>query len=484
MANPLSTKPDLQNDFTEANKTIPISANQNSSDKSFVNKGFVDNGLANNSIENKQFALDLITRFKNMTQHTASYRALNKSLQAYAKHEYATPLLVLRETLAGFVRHNLLSLAASLSFYALFALIPLIVLIFFLLSHWVFSSDYATVKLAILVGNLVPEFSNNIMLEVYSATQTKAAWGALGLIVLLWTVTPLAANMRSAFYTIAAMVEAPSYFKRKAKDVISVLGVLLIFFLFTSAGFVVETIVRFLATHLPVLELNIIGSVITLFLTILLVTVFYKLFFPIRVAFSHLFSGACLTVLLWLLMRPAFGLFLSINQNYGAIFGGMKAMFLSITWLYLNIAVFLLGCELINTLRKKDSLLFKGLFASAPIKGNYIETLMSRYGLALKQGDVIFERGHAERDLYYLVEGSVHLIAAGVILSRLNAGDYFGESALLTQKPSTSSAAVASTQARIIVIYAEHFDIMLSDNPKVAMQLLKQMAARDYPHAN
>ena len=464
MANPFPTKPDLQNDSLEANNKILSSEKQRSA--------------------KYRFAPDFIARFENFARHTASYRAFNKSLQAYAKHEYATPLLILRETLAGFVRHNLLSLAASLSFYALFALIPLIVLIFFLLSHLVFSSDYATVKLAILVGNLVPDFSNKIMLEVYSATQTKAAWGALGMIVLLWTVTPLAANMRSAFYTIAAMVEAPSYFKRKAKDVVSVLGILLLFFLFTSAGFVVETIVRFLATHLPVLELNIIGSFITLCLTILLISVFYKLFFPMRVAFAHLLSGACLTVLLWLLMRPAFGLFLSINQNYGAVFGGMKALFLSITWLYLNFAVFLLGCELISTLRKKDSLLLKGLFSNSPIKANYIDNLMSRYGLVLNQGDVIFERGFAERDLYYLVEGSVNLTDAGVILSKLNAGDYFGESALLTQKPTTSSAVVASIQARIIVIYAEHFDIMLSEDPKVAMQLLKQMAARGYPHTN
>ncbi len=424
--------------------------------------------------QQNNLAKDRLAQFKNLAHHPA----LHKPLKAYAKQEYATPLFVLRETLAGFARHNILSLSASLSFYALFALIPLILLIFFLLSHLVFSSDYAIVKLAILTGNLVPEFSNKIMLEVYSATQTKAAWGALGLFVLLWTITPLASNMRSAFYTIASMVEAPSYLKRKVKDVVSVLGILLLFFLFTSAGFVIEQIIRFLAVHLPVLELSIIGSGITLLLTTLLITVFYKLFFPMRVAFIHLFSGACLTALLWLLMRPAFGLFLSINQNYGAIFGGMKTMFVSITWLYLNFAVFLLGSELISTLRKKDSLLLKGLFNGAPNKINYIETLMNRYGLVLRQGEYIFERGNTERNLYYLAEGTVHLTNTGSILRELNTGDYFGEMAMLTQKPTTSNAVVASAEARIIVIYAENIDAMLAEDPKVAMQLLKQMATR------
>ena len=112
--------------------------------------------------------LDKVNKLKNLRQHPA----ISKPISAYAKQEYATPLFVLRETLTGFLHHNIFGMSASLSFYALFALIPLMLLIFFLLSHLVFSSDYAIVKLAILTGNLVPDFSSKIMTEVYSATQT------------------------------------------------------------------------------------------------------------------------------------------------------------------------------------------------------------------------------------------------------------------------------------------------------------------------
>ncbi|MEI2636475.1 MAG: YhjD/YihY/BrkB family envelope integrity protein [Methylotenera sp.] len=399
-------------------------------------------------------------------------------MNAYARQEYATPLFVLRETLAAFVRHNIFGISASLSFYALFALIPLVLLIFFILSHLVFSSDYTIVKLAILMGNLVPEFSSKIMVEVYSATQTKAAWGVLGLLVLLWTITPLASAMRSAFYTIASKVEVPSFFKRKFEDVISVLGILLLFFLFTSAGFVIESSIRFLAAHLAASQLNLIGTLGTLLLTTLLIAIFYKVFFPLRIAFVHLLLGAFLTALLWLIMRPAFGLFLSLNPNYGAMFGGMKTMFVSITWLYLNFAVFLLGTELISTLRKKDVLLLKGLFDDAPNKANYIEALMSRYGIVLRRGEYVFERGNTERNLYYLVGGTVHLTSGDKILRELNSNDYFGEMAILTKNPTTADAVVASDEARIIVIYAENIDTLLADEPKVAMRLLKHMASR------
>ncbi len=408
---------------------------------------------------------------------------LSKPLHAYEKQEYATPLFVLRETLAGFARHNILGLSASLSFYALFALIPLMLLMFFLLSHLVVSSDYAIVKLAILMGNLVPDLSSTVMVEVYKATQTKAAWGGLGLLALLWTAAPLAGAMRSAFYTIAAKVEAPSFFKRKFKNLVLVLGILLLFFLFTSAGFIIESAIRFLAVHFPAAQMSIVGVVGSLMLTSLLIAIFYKVYFPMRVAYTHLMLGALLTALLWLVMRPAFGLFLTMNQQYGAIFGGMKTLFVSITWLYLNFAVFLLGTELMSTLRKKDVLLLAGLFNSATgksnrAKKNYIDALMLRYGLHLRRGEYVFERGNTERNLYYLVEGTIMLSNGDKIHRELQADDYFGEMAILTKKPTTANAIVTSNEARIIVIYAESIDTMLADNPNIAMQLLEHLAGR------
>lgn len=403
---------------------------------------------------------------------------INKPLAAYSKKEYATLLFVFRETLSGFAKHNILGLSASLSFYALFALIPLVLLIFYLLSHLVFSSDYAIVKLAILTSNIMPDFSGKIMSEVYKASNSKAAWGALGLLILLWTITPLARAMRSSFYNISSIIEQPSFLKGKLKDIISVLGILLLFFTFTAAGFVVEEIVRYLAIHLPADILSFVGGSITLAITTSLIAVFYKMFFPMWVALRHIFIGALLTTLLWLAMRPAFGLFLSINPDFGAVFGSMKNMFVSITWLYVNFAVFLLGSVLIATLRKQDALLLRGLFDDLPDKENYIEALMQRYGTTMQQHEHIFEIGNTDRSLYYLVSGEIHLINEDGILRKISAGNYFGETASLTEQPTTTNAMVVSSEAQIIVIQAENIDAMLTDNPRIAMRLLKQLAAR------
>lgn len=424
------------------------------------------------SIKNHQEKLQQIKQFVN-------HPALATSLEAVAKQRYKTPMFVLQETLKGFTRHNVLGLSASLSFYALFALIPMILLIFFLLSHLVTSSDYAIVKLAILTGNLVPDFSSSIMVEVYAVSKQKAAWGAVGLFLLLWTVTPLAGAMRSAFYTISALIEAPSFIKRKFKDVFAVLGILFLLFLFTFAGLVIEKAVLFLGSLLPKAGLELVGASSSMIITTLLMALFYHIFFPMRVAVRHLLIGSFFTALLWLMVRPAFGLFLSVDQNYGAVFGGMKTMFIAITWLYFNFAVFLLGTELIATLRKKDMLLLKGLFDGSSMNiPFYKEALLKRYGISLHLGDYVFETGNTEHKLYYIVDGAVNIVQKETITRQLKADDYFGEMALLTDSPTIADAIIASTSAEIVVIYPEQIETLLTDEPKVAMQFLREMAVR------
>lgn len=415
----------------------------------------------------------VLTRGKNYWQILTQY---------FLPYIYSTPLFVIKTTLQGVSKHRLMGLAAALSFYALFALIPLIILIFFLLSHMVYSSDYAIVKLAILTSNLLPEFSQRIMIEVYNNTQTKAAWGAVGFFILLWTITPLAAAMRSSFFLIASRHDVPSFWNKKVRDVMAVLGVLLVFFLFTAAGFVLESVIVFLAAHFPPELINFVGGVLSLLLTTVLIAGFYRTFCPIHVQWQHLLISALLTASLWLLMRPAFGLFLSINKNFGAVFGSMKAMFVSISWLYLNFAIFLIGFELMVTLRQKDVLLLKGLFNDIPNQQHYLQTLMHKYGKTYPNGSCIFNQGDANHHYYMVVEGTLHLIqrqadGSEKTIRILQYGDFFGDIALFSAQPVTASAVVVSEQALVIEIYAERIEDLLQEDPKIAVRLLKQLSS-------
>jgi membrane protein len=425
-----------------------------------------------------------ITFFKPNPELQAKWQsALGKPIGLYEQQRYNTPLFVLHEMANAFQRHNVLGLSASLSFYAMFALIPLVLLMFFLLSHLVLSSDYAIVKLAIITGNLVPELSSTIMVEVYNAAKHKAAWGAIGLFLLLWAITPLAAALRTTFYNISALVEAPSYIRRKIKDILAVAGMLMLFFLFTFAGLMLEKVIAFLGSQSELVQNDLVNSLgstlVSLALTTVLIGIFYYAFFPVRLYIKHIFIGALFTAVLWLMMRPAFSLFLSINESYGSVFGSMKNLFISITWLYFNFAVFLLGTELIAILRKKDVLMLKGLFNETSLKSKtYTQKLMQRYGKVFTQYEYVFKHGDETRNMYFIVAGQVELRQQGKVIRTLEAGDYFGEMALLSNTPTIADAVVTSPEAEIVLIYPDKIETLLLDEPQVAMRFLRQMAVR------
>ena len=403
-------------------------------------------------------------------------RTVDRTRETLVRQRYRTPLFIVQETLNAFQRHHGFGISASLAFYALFALIPMALLMFFLLSHLVISSNYAIVQLAILTSNLVPEFSQRIMVEVYNISRHKAVWGAFGLFALFWAVTPLAGALRASFQTISAIVEIPSFLRRAATDSISVIGILILLFLFTFSGIMLEKLVTFLRPEF--VSARLLNNLSSVALSTLMLAIFYRIFFPVPVKLRHILIGSLLTATLWVAMRPAFELFLFFKQSYGTIFGGMKNMFIAIGWLYYSFAVFLLGTELIATLRKKDVLLLKDLFRGNPHKTGYMDTLMQRFGRDYWRDDYVFREGDKGSEMYYLKSGSVDILLGDVLIRQLKPGEYFGEMALLTDATRSMNALVTSNHAEILSISSENIETLLIEEPRIAMSFLREMALR------
>jgi membrane protein len=396
---------------------------------------------------------------------------------AMARHRYSAPLFVLREALAAFQRHNGFGISASLSFYAMFALIPMALLIFFLLSHFAVSSHYALAELTSLVGNMVPKYSHRIMIEVYNIAKQKAVWGIFGMIALFWAATPLAGALRAALFTIARIPEPPSYFKRKLEDVLGVIGILALFFLFTFSGLMLEKALG-LIDEVPwfAAALNWLAS---LGVSALSIALFYRTFSPAITKWKHILVGAFVTALLWAAMRPAFSLFLLANHSYGVIFGGMKNLFLSIGWLYYCFVVFLIGTEIIAALHKREVLMLRGLFLEQPVElKQYHDQLMALFGHIYRKGETLFLEGETGDNLFYILFGQVEIRHAGSVLRTLEPGSYFGEMAFLTGAARTADACVTSETARIIAISPENLETLMLEEPKVALGFLKEMALR------
>lgn len=392
-----------------------------------------------------------------------------------AKHHYDTPLFVMRETFSAFKLHNGWGLSASLSFYAMFAIIPMALLMFFFLSHLVFSSHTAVVNLASITSSLEPKLSRRIMLEIHKVAEHKTAWSTLSTIALFWFAIPLAATLRAAFQTIFGITEHPSFIRKSVQDILSVIGILLMFFMFTFFDLMLEKASQLLG--LSIGHSSVFDSAGTLLTITALLTLFYRAFLPTNASLRTIITGSIITAILWMAMRPLFSEILSLNHTYGAVFGGMKNLFISLAWLYYTFAIFLLGTEMISTLKKRDTLLLRGLFNETIRKNpNFISKLMSRHGCIYQGGEVVFNIGDEGHDLYYIAYGKVKLVYENRLIRHLTAGDFFGEMAILGDGVRIANAVVDSDFCDVIVINANNIQTLILNEPKVAMRFLKHMA--------
>jgi membrane protein len=392
-----------------------------------------------------------------------------------AKHRYNTPLFVFRETLSAFKLHNGWGLSASLSFYAMFAMIPMALMLFFFLSHIVFSSHHASTNLANILSSFEPKLSKKIMKEVYSVARHPRAWGLLSSFALFWFAIPLASTLRSSFQTICAVNYKSSFLKTLLQDLIAVIGILIMFLMFTFFNLIISQMYDLLGLSLT--RSDLFNSAQSLLIIAGLLALFYRISLPIKVQFSLILIGSILIATLWMSVLPIFNQVLSANHSYGAIFGGMKNIFISLAWLYYSFAIFLLGTELISTMHNRDVLLLRGLFTENGAKNQtYLSVLMERYGKTYKRYAHIFEAGEQSSSLYFIVDGKVLLTYEDNEVRRLSNGDFFGEMAIVAGGTRFADAIVDSKTCDIIEVSSKDIQTLILSEPKIAMNFLQHMA--------
>jgi len=386
---------------------------------------------------------------------------------------------IAKEVLSGCHRHNFLAFNASISFFTLFALIPLILLIFFFLSQWLASSSFALSHLANLTSHLLPEMNERIMNEVYKVSSSKASWGVLWIMVLFLAATPLTASLRNGFANILSLPSKNTFFKNKIKDIFSVITIMLLFFIYIFVDIFLLQASSIFAEYIPIIKKIYFSSVTSLILLILVVTIFFNLYFPIKIKKKHLIIGAVLTSLSWYSLSYFFDFFINASSFYGTFFGGMRGLFISLIWLYLNTASLLLGAELIAALHKKEILLLKQLFIIKHIhRYPVINDLMKLFGHKYKKNKVLFNEGDHDQRLFFVIEGEISITKKGKDLETINSGDYFGELSLLNKIPRVASAEVISDWARIIIISETQMRKILAEDHQVAIYFLSNMARK------
>ncbi|MBT6015374.1 MAG: cyclic nucleotide-binding domain-containing protein [Nitrosomonadales bacterium] len=395
------------------------------------------------------------------------------------KDKRGTKYFTFKEVLDGCVRHNFIALNASISFFTLFALVPLILLIFFILSQWLANSTFALSQLELVTSRLLPQISDQLLSEVINISNKQLSWGLVLFGILFLATTPLTQALRLSFIQILGLNKNNTYLKNKLKDIFSVVAIMFFFFAYIFIDLYLQKTTSLVNEYLPIFQYRIVTFSLSLILMTLIMSIFFKFFMAPKIKKAHLIFGGLLTSMLWFVLNDAFGFFIGLSQPLGYFYGSLRNLFISLIWLYLNTGAILIGAELIAALHKQEILILKQLFLIKNIHRHpIINKLMLMYGGKYKKNKVIFNEGSQDNDLYFVIEGEVVIKKDGKVIYAVNPGEYFGEYALLHKTPRTVSAHICSDWARLIKINDAKVRKMLEEDPKIAQIFMFNMARR------
>ena len=242
-----------------------------------------------------------------------------------------------------FVEIDLMTQAASLAFYALLSMAPLLVLLL-----WITASLYPPAQQSLIqqigqmAGHNAAEIATTIIRNATDQPDIGSLAGLWSTLLLFVGATVVFAQLQGAlnliFHTNREQAGgALAWLKKRvfSMGVVLALGFLLII------SMIATTVLQVAFSQLPVL-LPALGYVTTLLLYSVAFAFMYHFLPDRRVAWRQAFKGGVITSLLFVLGRYLIGLYLA-QAAPGSAYGSMGALVLLLVWLHYAILVFFIG---------------------------------------------------------------------------------------------------------------------------------------------
>ena len=233
---------------------------------------------------------------------------------------------------------NLPFMAASIAYYAIASIVPLLAL-----SLAVLSTFGGTATLLDLLRTALSENGQVILTELLENTRGHGATGTLSLLFVAWSGSKVFRGLTIAFTEVYGEVSEISLPAQLARSAV-VMGVLFGAVVLLSATSVALTYVQFQIPY-PTLVGN-----LTAFIALILAFVpIYYVLPPVDTSFTHIAPGTLVAAAGWITIQVGFFYYAGTAGQYAA-YGYLGALLLFVTALYLAAIVLLLGVVVNATL--------------------------------------------------------------------------------------------------------------------------------------
>ena len=260
------------------------------------------------------------------------------------------PSGIATEIFHAFFRHECMSRAASISFYALLAVIPLVMIMASIAGFFLGSSAEVIEQIVGGVMEVVPAGREIFLANLHSLLGQRSELSFYGTILLLFIATILVTNIEAALNTVFQSASSRNILHSHLLGVVLIFFISLIFFLPTMVQILAGLLQRY-GFAFPFIDFfqAKVFFVLMAFLSYVVTTVVIP---NNKVYLRYALVGGLLFAVGISVAKYIFRWYLLVAlSRYNVIYGSLTAVVLSVLWIYYMAVVMLAASEVVAVLQ-------------------------------------------------------------------------------------------------------------------------------------
>ncbi len=268
-------------------------------------------------------------------------------------------LNILRDAIQTFTITRANQAAASLAYYVIFSLFPLL-LVLISAGSFFLNSEQVYLKVSQLIQQNIPDSYQWIDQNLHHILEQRGTVGVIGLITLLWAAS---GGFISLAYNInLAWLEAPqrNFFQGRLIGLEMIAGISGLFFLSLILDWIFNLLHLFHVPFASFIDLNFWGWFWSLLSWLMIFLLFFALYYwvpTVNVNGSAAFWGALMASAAWDISTALFSFYLRSGfSRYELIYGSIGALVAFLFLIYILATVTLFGAHLAAAIDRKSKL--------------------------------------------------------------------------------------------------------------------------------
>lgn len=266
--------------------------------------------------------------------------------------------IIISDSIKAFSYDNCLGMAAAISFYALFSLLPLMFLLFAFIGSILGTETWLFERILQFVKDSLPYLSDSIVEDIRGLIENRKVFGWFGIIMLMWSAEFVILAIRDAMNVIFGEAEKMGFIKTRLVAWGTFLIWCAVFLISIGLPFVAEILSS--KTQIAAFGIDIsyyIAKSITFkyFMPVVIMVIAVAFIFKIMVGRNlkarHAVLGSIIFSVLWEAAKHLFALYITHFGSFNKMYGSLGAIMIMLLWVFYSSIILLFSAEIIASVK-------------------------------------------------------------------------------------------------------------------------------------